>query len=128
MSASGDFAYFSGDNAETGSAIANRPTLPMNIAAINASFEIVDKCGVIPIESPTVPNADTLSNTTVSIRRIFPRADSAIRMTVVVTSTIKAALTKIAVAFTIEWGIIVRLRSTSIPPPSRNRSATSIRR
>ena len=38
------------------------PTLPANMVKIKISLLATDKSGVMPVESPTVPNADTSSN------------------------------------------------------------------
>ena len=38
------------------------PTLPMNISKQSISLDKEDNCEVMPVESPTVANADTVSN------------------------------------------------------------------
>jgi len=40
------------------------PNLPMNMTAIRRNLEAVCRCGVIPVESPTVAKAETLSKAT----------------------------------------------------------------
>ena len=40
----------------------NAPSLPINIITIMTIFPAVPSSGVIPVESPTVPNAETTSN------------------------------------------------------------------
>ena len=38
------------------------PSRPTNIVTMITSSEVSGRVGVIPVESPTVPNADTVSN------------------------------------------------------------------
>ena len=47
------------------------PILPINIQIIITIFPMVDRLGVIPVESPTVENAETVSNA-IGIRPLLP--------------------------------------------------------
>ena len=47
------------------------PILPINIQIIITIFPTMDRLGVIPVESPTVENAETVSNT-MGIRPLLP--------------------------------------------------------
>ena len=47
------------------------PILPINIQIIITIFPTMDMLGVIPVESPTVENAETVSNT-MGIRPLLP--------------------------------------------------------
>ena len=47
------------------------PILPTNIQIIITIFPIMDRLGVIPVESPTVENAETVSNA-IGIRPLLP--------------------------------------------------------
>ena len=40
------------------------PTLPANMVIINHTFPAVDNVGVMPVDKPTVPNAEVTSNKT----------------------------------------------------------------
>ena len=51
-------------------AIVNGPTLPTNIVKVISNFEILPNSGVIFIDRPTVPNAETVSKTS-SINPLF---------------------------------------------------------
>ena len=47
------------------------PILPINIQIIITIFPTMDRLGVIPVESPTVENAETVSNA-IGIRPLLP--------------------------------------------------------
>ena len=47
------------------------PILPINIQIIITIFPTIDRLVVIPVESPTVENADTVSNT-IGIKPLLP--------------------------------------------------------
>ena len=47
------------------------PILPINIQIIITIFPMIDRLGVIPVESPTVENAETVSNA-IGIRPLLP--------------------------------------------------------
>ena len=64
------YLYFSGSRPPIANAMVNGPSRPINISILTNNFPTNDKFAVIPIDSPTVPNAETTSN---KISKNIPR-------------------------------------------------------